>query len=72
MYVLWATFKLYLEETLHNICMFWGGCYRICFLPPQPSVIDEKLAAKLAASEEKLTLVEKEKVRIQKVREVLT
>ena len=33
----------------------------------QPSVIDEKLAAKLATSEEKLTLVEKEKVRIQKV-----
>ena len=31
-------------------------------------MIDEKLAAKLAASEEKLTLVEKEKVRIQKVR----
>ena len=41
---------------------------RICFLSEQPSVIDEKLAAKLAASEEKLTLVEKEKVRIQKVR----
>ena len=34
-------------------------------------MIDEKLAAKLAASEEKLTLAEKERVRIQKVGSLL-
>ena len=49
-------------------CCFGSLLYVASVLSPQPSVIDEKLAAKLAASEEKLTLVEKEKVRIQKVR----
>ena len=37
------------------------------FSLPQPSAEDEKLAAKLAAAENKLTLAEEEKLRIQKV-----
>lgn len=64
-----------LRSFLVLVVGWWGGDFlwfpsdflsSLLLSHTQPSVIDEKLAAKLAASEEKLTLVEKEKVRIQK------